>query len=117
MPTAQERADRIIAEARRTATRTLFRPPVQPIAPLPPTDDMIAARLAEEVAYARRILEAIGSALVGDSIVAMRHGHALQQIDIVGQTLGHIASVLETDDRDVAIDRIGMTNLKARLKR
>ena len=117
LPTAQERADRIVAEARRSAARPLFRPPPpQPMA-LQPTDDLIAARLAEETAYARRILDAVGDALAGDSVVAMRHAHAMQQFDIVGQMLGHIAGVLAARDRDGAIDQIGMANLKARLQR
>ena len=37
----------------------------------------------------------------------MRHGVALQAVDIVGQMLGHIANVVRAEDR-AAIERIGM---------
>ena len=49
--------------------------------------------------------------------VVMRHGMALQTVDIVGQMLGHIANVVKSSDPEGAVDRIGMCDLKARLTR
>ena len=89
--------------------------------PLPkalvPTDDQLRLRLAEELEYARRMLDVMGDKLSGDAGVLMRHGTALQSVDIVGQILGHIANVIRSSDPDGAVDRIGMCELKARLTR
>jgi hypothetical protein len=40
---------------------------------------------------------------------------ALQAVDIVGQMIGHLANVVRAEDRKLAIDRIGMCELKAKL--
>ena len=52
--------------------------------------------------------------VAADAPVVVRHGQALQSIDIVGQTLGHLACVIRSSDPKRAIDRIGMAELKAR---
>ena len=59
----------------------------------------------------------MGDELSCDTGVLMRHMVAMQSIDIVGQMLGHIASVVRSSDPDGAVDRIGMCELKARLTR
>ena len=74
-------------------------------------------RLAEELAYARRMLDAMGDALAADAALLARHGVALQSVDICGQILGHVADVIRSSDPHGAVDRIGMCELKARLKR
>lgn len=84
---------------------------------LVPTDDELRLRLAEELDYARRMLDAMGDELSADMGVVMRHGVALQSVDIVGQMLGHIANVTRSSAPDRAVDRIGMCELKARLTR
>ena len=91
-------------------------PPPLPAA-LVPTDDRLRRRLAEELEYARRMLDIMGDSLCGDSNVIMRHGTALQSVDIVGQMLGHIANVIRSCDPDGAVELIGMAELKARLQR
>lgn len=116
LPTEQERCDRIQAEAR-AANRPLFRPPPARPAPLAPTRDLIDQRLSEELAYMRRIIGAVGETLANDGPVVMRHGSTLQQFDLVEQVLFHLATVLGSDDRVAAIDRIGMESLKGRLLR
>jgi hypothetical protein len=73
--------------------------------------------LADELDYARRMIEGMGDALSTDSAVVMRHTVQLQSVDIVGQMLGHVAAVIRADDPDVAVTRIGMCELKARLQR
>lgn len=85
--------------------------------PLEPTDDALKLRLAEELDYARRMLDAMGDELAADMGVVMRHSVALQSVDVVGQMLGHIANVVRALDAEAAVDRIGMCDLKARLTR
>ena len=90
-------------------------PPLDPA--MVPTDDPLKLRLAEELEYARRMLEAMGDELSTDLNVVMRHAVALQSVDIVGQVLGHIAAVTRSSDRERAVKRIGMGDLKGRLTR
>lgn len=82
-----------------------------------PTDDVLKLRLAEELEYARRMLDAMGDALSADVGVLMRHSVQLQSVDIVGQILAHIANVVKSSDPAGAVERIGMCELKARLTR
>ena len=90
-------------------------PPLDPA--LVPTENELRLRLAEELDYARRMLDAMGDELSADMAVVMRHGVALQTVDIVGQMLGHIANVTRSAAPDLAVDKIGMCELKARLTR
>jgi hypothetical protein len=88
-----------------------------PFAPPLPTDDVLRQRLADELDYARRMIDVMGDTLSADSAVVMRYTVQLQTVDIVGQMLGHIAAIVRSRDPDEAIDRIGMCELKARLQR
>ena len=72
-------------------------------------------RLAVELEHARRMLVEMGDELAMNDEVVAEHGVALQAVDIVGQMIGHIANVVRADDRDAAVARIGMCELKARL--
>jgi hypothetical protein len=115
---AQARVDAIQAEHRAAeAPRSIRRDPPPLPAALIPTDDQLKMRLAEELDYARRMLDAMGDELSADMGVVMRHSVALQTIDIVGQLLGHIATVTRSSDPVGAVERIGMCELKARLTR
>jgi hypothetical protein len=116
---AQARCDIIQAEFRKEgAERRTIRREAPPLPrALVPTDDRLKLRLAEELEYARRMLEVMGDELSSDGAVIMRHMVAMQSIDIVGQMLGHIANVVRSSDPDGAVDRIGMCELKARLTR
>ena len=91
-------------------------PPPLPQA-LIPTRDPLLLRLAEELDYTRRMLDVMGDELASDGLIVTRHMTALQSVDIVGQILGHIASVIRSSDPPSAVDRIGMSDLKARLTR
>jgi len=91
-------------------------PPPLPKA-LVPTDDMLKLRLAEELEFARRMIETMGDALSTDPNLVMRHMVALQSVDIAGQILGHVANVIRSSDPDGAVDRIGMNELRGRLQR
>jgi len=85
--------------------------------PLPTTEDQLRLRLAEELEYARRMLDAMGEELASDGAVVMRHTAALQSVDIVGQMIGHVANVVRCSLPEEAVERIGMAELKGRLKR
>ena len=116
---AQARCDAIQAEFRAGGVerKSIRRdPPPLPQA-LIPTDDVLLVRLAEELEYARRMIEAMGDDLSADLNVITRHAVALQSIDIAGQMLGHVANVVRSSDREGAVERIGMSDLKGRLKR
>jgi hypothetical protein len=88
-----------------------------PAPPPPATDDLLLLRLAEELEYARRMMDAMGDALCADPAVVMRHSVSLQSVDIVGQMLGHIANVVRSSRREDSVELIGMCELKARLTR
>jgi hypothetical protein len=90
-------------------------PPLPPA--LIPTDDVLKLRLAEELEYARRMLDQMGDVLSADHFVVGRHMTSLQSVDIIGQLLGHSAAVIRSSDPDGAVDRIGMCELKGRLTR
>lgn len=119
---AQARCDSIQAEFRSNpqppTKKPLRRENAPPLdAALIATDDQLRLRLAEELEYARRMLEAMGDDLSTDMALVMRHAVALQSIDIIGQMLGHIAAVTRSSVPDRAVERIGMCELKARLLR
>jgi hypothetical protein len=57
----------------------------------------------------------MGDELAMSPEIVAEHGMALQAVDIVGQMLGHIANVVRAEDPRVAIDGIGMCELKAKL--
>jgi hypothetical protein len=71
--------------------------------------------LAAELDHARDMLVMMGDELALDEELVAEHGLAIQAIDIVGQMLGHIANVVRAEDRDEAVDRIGMCELRAKL--
>jgi hypothetical protein len=91
-------------------------PPPLPMAIIP-TDDPLKTRLAEELEYARRMIETMGDSLSADPQLVMRHMVTLQSVDIAGQILGHVANVIRSSDPDGAVDLIGMSELRGRLKR
>ena len=114
---AQVRCDSILSEVRARPRPSIRRdpPPVPP--PPAPTDDVLSLRLAEELEYARRMLDTMGDELSADAAVVMRHSMALQSVDIIGQMLGHIANVVRSSDPKESVERIGMGDLKNRLTR
>lgn len=115
----QARCDVIQAEFRKEIAekKPLRRnPPPLPKA-LVPTADPLRLRLAEELEYARRMLRVMGDELATEPGVVTRHGRALQSVDITGQMIGHIAAVIRSSDPAGAVERIGMSELKARLTR
>lgn len=111
----QRRVDAYQAEAR-----------AGPIPPPPPASDLafteearlhLRARLADELAYVRRLLDSMGDELVTEPIIVAHHSRTLQSIDLASQILAHLSNVLVDDNPVAAVERIGMEDLRARLKR
>lgn len=94
--------------------RSLFKPP-----PANPgqSDSVLEQRVAEELELVIRLLEQLGDILAGDPILLHRHAAQLQSIDLMQQLLGHLGRVVAARDKTMAVDRITLTGLKARLKR
>lgn len=76
----------------------------------------VSARVAQELGYVSRLLEAVGDELATDQMAA-RHGAQLQNLDIAIQLLGHLANVLTAPDSAFAIKQIGMQELRRRMSR
>jgi hypothetical protein len=113
---AQKTADAAFAAARGAVRKPLFRPPPPRPEPLPVSESVIDIRLTEEIEYIRRLLDAMGERLAADPIVLQRHGQAVQGFDLISQMLGHVANVVQTSDREAAIERI-MPDMRARMTR
>ncbi len=116
----QARVEAIVASARAQApvaipARSLYREPT--CTPLRTSDSVLDNRLAEELAFARRTLEAMGETLCDDPILLSRHQVTLQSVDLLSQIIGHIASVIGASDREEAVARVGMVELRNRLNR
>ena len=76
-----------------------------------PLDQLLAA----ELDHARDMLVMMGDELAMSPQIVAEHGLSLQAVDIVGQLIGHIASVVRAEDRQKAIEAIGMCELKNKL--
>jgi hypothetical protein len=89
--------------------------------PAPPgpgrSASVLDQRVAEELDHVTRQLEQLGDILAADPILLHRHATQLQSIDLMQQILGHLGRVVAADDKTMAVDRITLTELKARLKR
>ncbi|HEX8300616.1 hypothetical protein [Sphingomonas sp.] len=113
----QLEADRIQAAIRSGQAgerRPLFKPP--PAAPQR-SRNLLDQRLAEELEFVRRRLDAIGSIVANEPSLLMRHAASLQDLDHIDQTLGHIAKVIDAEDKLAAAERISLGDLKSRLQR
>jgi hypothetical protein len=113
----QRRVGAIQAEARADAQiGSALRAPAAP----PPPPAAIAgldSKLAHELGYVQRLLENLGDELIKDLFLVQRHGQSLQSLDLVGQILGHVAAILQAQDKAAVVEQIGMEDLRARLKR
>jgi hypothetical protein len=116
-PAHQRAVDAIQAAIRAEGTAT--RPPLfKPAPPRPaPSSDLLDHRIAEELEAIARRLELLGGTLANDPILLHRHAAQLQSIDLIKQTLGHLAQVVATEEREKAVALITLTELKARLDR
>jgi hypothetical protein len=76
----------------------------------------IDARIARELTALRDLLENMGEQLSDEPAVVQHHPGALQGFDLACQILGHLAQILAAENRGAAIDRIGMVELRERLR-
>ena len=104
---AQARSDSVSGRALRDSAET---------APSPLSPDL-DSRLAQELGYVQRLLENLGDELIADLFLVQRHGQSLQSLDLVSQILGHVAAILQAEDKAAVIEELGMEDLKSRLKR
>lgn len=116
-PAHQQAVDDLFAAAR--ANPAVGRPPLfKPPPPrLQPSQNLLDQRLTEELEMVRRQLEQIGGILTNDPFLLQRHSGSLQAIDLINQILGHVATVVNTEDKEAAVDEISLQDLKARLQR
>lgn len=77
----------------------------------------LSPRIAEEMRGLQRRLEGLGESLAGDPILLFRYQRQLQDIDVMMQILGHLATVTESDDQIAAAKAIGRESLQRRLLR
>lgn len=116
-PEHQRQVDAIQAAIRsETGSRRpgLFKPP--PPRPAPSTN-LLDHRLAEEMEFIVRQLEHLGGTLANDPILLRRHAAELQSIDLMKQSLRHLAQVIGAEDKALAAELVTLTELKARLLR
>jgi hypothetical protein len=83
----------------------------------PNTHPRLDQRIADEIDYVSRLLQAIGNGLTDDPIIMQRHAAALQSFDTACEILGHLRTVLKASDKSAAVDRITMSELRSRLTR
>jgi hypothetical protein len=115
---AHQRAVDAIQTAIRAEGQVVRPPLFKPAPPRPaPSGDVLDHRVAEELEAIARRLELLGGALANDPILLHRHAAQLQSIDLIKQTLCHLAQVVATDEKEKAIALITLSELKARLQR
>lgn len=83
---------------------------------LRPSRSPLDARLARELQYARSLLQFITEPIINDHTLLQRYGRNLQEIDYISQLLGHVAQIIATEDKEIAINQIGVAELRSRLK-
>lgn len=116
----QQQIDAIQAAIRSEAGKggearpSLFKP--APPRPAPSTN-LLDHRIAEEMDYIVRKLEQLGGILANDPILLRRHSYELQSIDLMKQSLRHLAQVVAADDKALAAGQVTLTELKSRLQR
>lgn len=92
----------------------MFKPP--PAEPAR-SEHMLDERIAEELDLLVRQLGQIGDILSDDPILLHRHAAQLQSIDLMQQVLGHLGRVVASADKSIAVERVTLSELKARLMR
>jgi hypothetical protein len=116
-PSQQHLVDEAQARIRQdlaSGRRSLFKPaPARP----QPTQDVLDARLAEELELIRRQLGSLGDVLSNYPILLQRHGSQLQSIDVMQQTLAHLSRVIGSADRNEAVEQVSLIDLRSRLTR
>jgi hypothetical protein len=72
-------------------------------------------RIADELLYVKRLLDAVGDDLTKDPILLQRYSRTLQSFDAACQILGHLSVVVGAEDRVEAAAAVTMEELRGRL--
>jgi hypothetical protein len=72
-------------------------------------------RIADELLYVKRLLDAVGDDLTKDPIMLQRYSRTLQSFDAACQILGHLSIIVGADDRAEAAAAVTMQELRGRL--
>ncbi len=107
----QLRVDEIQAAVRSGAALPAATLVAKPAVP----ETSLLSRLAAEFAFLEKTLAAVAEHLSYDPHVLMRHGEALQKIDIATASLASLTDVASAGDPEEAIARIAMHDLKSRM--
>jgi hypothetical protein len=110
----QARVDAIQSAIRRAAPLPSADVPTSRI---PLDSDELESRIAEELAYVGRLLDAVGDELTENPVILQRNGRALQNFDAARQILVHLSAILGSKDRGAAVDAVTMHELRSRLVR
>lgn len=119
-PVHQQRVDEILAAARVDRTNGCSAPqdlPRDAIGEVRLTSDPTDLQLAEELRMLRTGLDALGERFASDPDLLQHYGDELQTFDRMSQVLGHLAQVVSAENKEPAIECIGMQELRLRLKR
>ncbi|WP_129794228.1 hypothetical protein [Sphingosinicella sp. CPCC 101087] len=117
VPEHQRRVDEIQAQVRdeEGCARASAFPPKPPRPDC--STDALDHRIAEEIESIRVDLDLLGGTLVCDPALLERHAKELQSIDRIHQLLGHLARIIAAEQKDLAVDQVTLTDLRARLQR
>lgn len=113
----QRRVDEIVAQARAEAEPgrpSIFKePPPRP----GPSPDILDHRVAEEVRTIQRHLDLLGDVLAREPLLLHKYAVQLQSIDLMNQLLGHIADIVASEDKALAVECVSLHDLRKRLQR
>lgn len=106
--TGQSQVDAQIAHVRSG------RPDLEAVASVPAD---LQARIAEEIGAVGRQLGNCLDVFAAYAPFVVRHGKTLQELEVAAQVLGHLGSLLQTNDVEGSLRNLGMADLKRRLIR
>jgi hypothetical protein len=84
-------------------------------APTPAAAPPVEQAVAAELARVKRMLDAVSDELTDDIDILMRHERAIQNFDIAAMIVAELAEVMAADDREAAIGKVQMHDLRSRL--
>lgn len=80
-------------------------------------DETIITRVVEELHYVSRIVESVGTVLVGDPLLKLRHTSSLQQLDLSQQMLAELAQIVSSNDKVASVSQIATGPMRGRILR
>lgn len=104
-------------DAIQNAVRSGAALPAEPATGTATSTAELERRIAEEIIYVQRLIDALGEELIEDPVMLQRHSRVLQNLDRASQVLEHLGNVLGEDDRLAAAQAVVMQDLRERLLR